>query len=385
MGAWLRCVACSLALGSAAPAALARGPGTGDAHQRHDHGTDEPRSPQSRTGKRPPTLSPQQAAHRRAEARSREAAHDHSRNRAHPHQASTGPYHHGPEGHAHGARTEHIFGFTEGSDVHAAGETELKSNTIARFVKRAGRYLAAESKAEIHTGVTDDLNVAIGFLGDYHRVRSVPGFETVPARAAFGGGSVEMRWRLLRREEAGFGVTLLVEPSVSRFDELSGLRASRIGAETALLIDTELVRDTLYGAVNLLYDLERTRERGASATERGSTAGLGAALSYKLAPGLFVGGEARYLRAYEGLGLDRFQGEALFVGPTLFASLSQRVSLTAAYNVQVAGREALGRRGAGEATEGEEPALPGGPARRSSLDLTDFERHQVRLKLVYDF
>ncbi|TGD93290.1 hypothetical protein [Methylobacterium nonmethylotrophicum] len=284
--------------------------------------------------------------------------------------------------HDHGPSTEHIFGFIEGSDLHAPGETEFKLDAIGRFMKRGGSYAAVESKAEIHTGVTGDLDFAFGFLGDFRRIRAVPDLEEVPGRAAFSGASVEMRLRFLRRDKAGIGVTLLMEPSVSRYDERTGIRASRIGSENALLIDTEFVPETLFGAINVIYDIERTRERGAFATERGSTAGIGGALSYRVLPNLFVGGEARYLRAYEGLGLNRYQGEALYLGPTLLAAITPRLTVTAAYSIQVSGYEAPDRRGpAASILAGEEPGL----IRRSSLNLIDFERHQARLKIVYDF
>ncbi|MER2268191.1 hypothetical protein [Methylobacterium oxalidis] len=190
-----------------------------------------------------------------------------------------------------------------------------------------------------------------------------------------------MRLQLLRREDVGFGATLLVEPSVARFDELTGIRASRVASENALLLDTAIIPDKVYGAINVIYDLERTRERGASATERGSTAGVAAALSFRMSPEIFVGGEVRYLRAYDGLAFNRLQGEALFVGPTLFAALTAQLSVTAAYSVQIAGSDAAFRR------QTDEGGVPGNALinYRSSRDLISFERHQVRLKLVYDF
>ena len=64
------------------------------------------------------------------------------------------------------------------------------------------------------------------------------------------------------------------------------------------------------------------------------------------------------MRRYEGLSLYVFAGQALFVGPTAFAKLSERSRLTAALSFQVAGRSA--------GTAG-------------SLDLIDFERYQAHL------
>jgi hypothetical protein len=55
----------------------------------------------------------------------------------------------------------------------------------------------------------------------------------------------------------------------------------------------------------------------------------------QIGPGLFVGTEARYLRSYEGLGLDNFAGHGFFVGPTIYAELSERSWILFAWNVQV--------------------------------------------------
>lgn len=82
-------------------------------------------------------------------------------------------------------------------------------------------------------------------------------------------------------------------------------------------------------------------------------------------PNVFVGAELRYLRSYSGLGLDRFEGQALFLGPTFHAKLSDNLSISAAFSTQIAGRsdEASGRQ----------------------LDLDNFSRHQAKLKLSYEF
>jgi len=77
-----------------------------------------------------------------------------------------------------------------------------------------------------------------------------------------------------------------------------------------------------------------------------------------------VGAEARYLRSYDGLGLDTHTGEALFVGPTFYAKFAERVWMSAAWNVQVAGRAV------------NDPAV---------LDLVNFERHQAKLRFGYNF
>jgi hypothetical protein len=84
----------------------------------------------------------------------------------------------------------------------------------------------------------------------------------------------------------------------------------------------------------------------------------------QLRPGFLLGGEARYMRKYEGIGLDELAGQALFVGPTAYFQLSKRSRLTASWSVQAWGR-------------------PAGSA--ASLDPVNFERHQARLIFGVNF
>jgi hypothetical protein len=72
----------------------------------------------------------------------------------------------------------------------------------------------------------------------------------------------------------------------------------------------------------------------------------------------------RYLRKYEGIGLGNLTGEALFVGPSLFARLNGRSWKIAAWRAEVAGR----------AVES-----PG------SLDLTNFTRYQAKIHFGLEF
>jgi hypothetical protein len=126
--------------------------------------------------------------------------------------------------------------------------------------------------------------------------------------------------------------------------------------------DKEIIRDRLVAAFNVLYQPERTRLAGAWSSE--STVGVATALMAELRPGVFVGGEARYLRRYEGSGFEELAGHGLFLGPTLYVQLSRDAWIAAAWSAQIAGRAA---------------ADPG------PLDLVNFERHEVRLLFGLNF
>jgi hypothetical protein len=85
------------------------------------------------------------------------------------------------------------------------------------------------------------------------------------------------------------------------------------------------------------------------------------ALSYQFLPGWLVGVEAQYIQQYEGLGLNRLKGEALYVGPTFFTRLGNRANISAAWDIQVAGKAV------------DEPGR---------LDLLNFDRQRFMLRLA---
>jgi hypothetical protein len=107
-----------------------------------------------------------------------------------------------------------------------------------------------------------------------------------------------------------------------------------------------------------------TRSRLTDAWSREAVVGPAAGLMVRVVPGILVGGEARYLRSYQSLALEKFAGQALFVGPTLYARLSKRSWMIAAWSPQIAGRA----------------ANASGP-----LDLTNFERHQAKVQFGLEF
>lgn len=82
------------------------------------------------------------------------------------------------------------------------------------------------------------------------------------------------------------------------------------------------------------------------------------------APGFLLGGEARYFRRYDGIGLEELSGQALFIGPTAYFRLSERSRLTATWSVQAWGRPA---------------------GSNAALDLVNFERHQAKLVFGVNF
>jgi hypothetical protein len=254
--------------------------------------------------------------------------------------------------------TEHMFGFTEGSDIGEAGEKELETDSTGRFGKPGGAYNNVATALEAKYSFSDQFRLSAVATVAYYDITGVDGIDD-RRQGALQSLSFDARFRLLDREHAPFGLTLSVEPHRGFTDEMSGAPADQYGAEFRVLGDRELISGRLFAALNVLYEPAQTRLRGSGETLRESTLGIGAALAMQVMPNVFVGAEARSLRHYDGLGLNNFEGQALYIGPTLYATFGERYFISAAWNVQVWGAVA-GSSGA--------------------LDLVNFERHLLKLR-----
>jgi hypothetical protein len=265
--------------------------------------------------------------------------------------------------HAEGIDTEHLFGFMIGTDVGNPGEREFQSQTTGRFSKNGGRYRAVGQEFELEFVPAKDFRIEIGSAFAAHDINGVPDFED-RRQLAWQGVSVDLRYRFLDRDTAPLGLTFALESHADRIDETTAAAVRNYGTAFTLAFDRELIPNFAVAALNLIYQPEWTRLVGTGAAEQESTIGAAFAVMAQMRPGFLVGGEARYLRKYEGIALQEFNGEALFVGPTAYFQLSERSRLTLAWSFQAWGRSARSS---------------------AALDLADFERHQARLVFGVNF
>jgi hypothetical protein len=265
--------------------------------------------------------------------------------------------------HAEGIDTEHLFGFMIGSDVGNVGEREFQSQTTGRFSKNGGNYRAVGQELELEFVPARNFRVEMGSTFSANHINGVPDLDD-RRQWAWQGVSVDFRYRFLERDIAPFGLTLAVETHANRADETTAAVVRNYGTEFTLALDRELVPSMAVAAFNLIYQPEWTRLVGSGVAEQESTVGAAIGVMALFRPGVFFGGEARYLRRYEGIGLEEFAGQALFVGPTAYFQLSARSRLTASWSVQAWGR-------------------PAGST--AAFDLVNFERHHGRLVFGVNF
>jgi Putative MetA-pathway of phenol degradation len=92
--------------------------------------------------------------------------------------------------------------------------------------------------------------------------------------------------------------------------------------------------------------------------------GVSGAMAYRFTPKLTMGAEIEYDTAYDGAGVQSFQGQALYLGPTFHYQFNGHVMLAAAWSTQIAGH-----------ASGE----------NFGLDLTNFPHQQGNLKFEVEF
>jgi hypothetical protein len=258
--------------------------------------------------------------------------------------------------------SEHLFGFTEGADIGKKGEREAETETIGHFGKSAGSYAVVTQNDSVKVLPTDNFRISANALLAYFGISNVPDLQDRQL-ATLQGASFEARDMLMDRHHGPFGLTIIAEPRWGRVDAASGESLTSYGALLTVVADRELMDNRLFGALNALYDAQTTRLPVAQNWLTESKIGFSSALSARITPTLFLGGELRYLRIYDGLGLDTISGQALFAGPTFYLQIAHGMALSGAWNMQIAGRTATG----------------------GSLDLTHFERHQVKVRFNFNF
>ena len=166
--------------------------------------------------------------------------------------------------------TEHIFGFTEGADIGDVGDKEIEKETSVGFGKRMGLYAASSTLLDFKYVPLPGVLISPGLLLSYHGIAGVPGFDD-RQQIGFQGLSFEMKYQLLDRNHAQFGLTLFAQPRWTRIDEANGERVSQFSSEFTLALDKEILPQRLFGAFNLIYEPEISRSHETGGRSGGTT------------------------------------------------------------------------------------------------------------------
>lgn len=258
--------------------------------------------------------------------------------------------------------TEHMFGFSEGTDIGVPFQPEGEVETVGRTGKQAGAYSALTTTANLKYPLSPEFRIAPGIAFTNYNIASVPGLAD-SNQLAFDHVLLEFRWHPVARESHPFGLTFVATPYFGTVDSLSSEKADSYGALFIAAVDRALVSDRVFVAFNLAYLLDSTRLWSTGVATESSFLVPSLAVSARVLPWLYVGGEVRYLQDYAGLALQSLTDQALYVGPTFYMTLGRGISLSGAFEPQVWGRAG---------------------AFATGLDVVQFDRQQFKLRLAVD-
>jgi hypothetical protein len=117
--------------------------------------------------------------------------------------------------------TEHLFGFTIGTDIGEVGEKELEGQATGRFGKRDGSYTGLSQMLSAEFTPMQNFRLEFSATGIYHDISGVTGLAD-RRQGGWQGLSLDLRYRLLDREHAPFGLVIDAEPPHRRNDWRAG-------------------------------------------------------------------------------------------------------------------------------------------------------------------
>src|SRR5215475_4322554 len=135
--------------------------------------------------------------------------------------------------------TEHMFGFTEGSDIGAKGERELETDSTGRFGRLGGSNNVATA-LEAKYSLSDRFRLSAVATVAYYDISGVSGIDD-RRHGALESISFDARYRLFDRGRAPFGLTLSVEPHWGFANDVTGAPAQQQRAVFRVLADRELI------------------------------------------------------------------------------------------------------------------------------------------------
>jgi hypothetical protein len=273
---------------------------------------------------------------------------------------------------------ENLFGYVKGSEVLPKGAVEFYQIVTQRSGKGTGHYTAYNTTTELEYGVTDRFTAAGEIKGQQMDTSGIvidgymPGDEQYGLR--FGGLETSAKYNFLSPALDDIGLSALVGFEYLTLDPHSGRDKDSI----SISLDFQLQKYFLEGQIIWVANAgtEGTRATRAAidnlpedfewptAMEAEIEFNLGTGLSYRFAPGWFVGVEAQYETEYETeVAMER---SSVFAGPSLHYG-GEKFWLTLTWFDQLSG--------GGETYEGQP----------SGLHLIEKTEQEVRFKMGFNF
>lgn len=240
---------------------------------------------------------------------------------------------------------ESLFGYIAGADIVPKGQGEAVLVLTRRTDKDFGTYRATDATAEVEYGISDKFSAGF-FVGGFNlkykdafaQEQVAPGvFEDVYPQQFSGTRlsrfGVSGKYQFLSPYTDGIGLTVRTELYYQfRYGRIDGAKTKQVSFEPNIILQKNFLDDTLITTLNLKAEFEN-RKFTDGAAENEIKFEPGAGISYRVAKGLYIGGEGFY-RA------DNLNGEfnhgSIFLGPTIHYG-AKKFYITGTFQRQVTG------------------------------------------------
>jgi opacity protein-like surface antigen len=268
---------------------------------------------------------------------------------------------------------ENLFGYSYGSETLPKGAWETYLWSTWRTGKGNGTYDAVDLRLELERGFTDRFQASLYLNGSYWNTYNTgpidegTGEYKIPNQSTFAykGVQLALKYALLSPYKDGVGLALYLEPGYFTRNSITGQPQTEYELEPRIIVQKNFLEDRLISVLNLTGEFEWEREDSDEPFEKELKLEATAGLSYLVAPNWYVGVEGRYKAVYPNWNLGNREAWAFFAGPAIhYATRKWWFTLTVLPQISGA---------------------PNDPGRSSNLQLDEFERLEVRLKIGYYF
>lgn len=267
---------------------------------------------------------------------------------------------------------ENNWGYVYGADTLPKGQSELYLWATDRRHKETGKYNAQDYQLELEHGFTDKLQGSVYLLGSSHEIKGSapldqngnPEYGDIK-RSGITGAKASIKWNILSTYKDPIGLSLYLEPGYNNRFKISGEKQDEYSLEAKLILQKNFLDDTLLWATNLTLEAERRKLQGSGNNwEDELEVEVTSGLSYRFAPNWWAGAEMRYHSEYPDW-RETFEREhyAIFLGPNIHWG-SEKYWATLTYMENIVGAP---------------------HAQDDIRHLMEHERHEIRLKLGYNF
>jgi hypothetical protein len=256
------------------------------------------------------------------------------------------------------------FGFATGSDVMDLGAWAGALDQTYVAGGRGGKAFGYVGTAQVSGSFFPCFEVG-PYL--YYGIAGTKPYRLNETQGTLLGGGVEMKYKVLGRGTHGIGMTLAVSPNFGAYNGFTvyGGHSSVFNNSYRMLVDAELVKGKLYGALNVEL-FQSAYANTVPGFRNLSQFNVRGALSYAVNDAIFVGAETSVQVAKTGMWADgRFRGSAVYVGPTFLWAINSKWTVNGTWATQIAGTDKTGR--------------------GAKLGSAVFPVNQARLKVAYTF